>query len=69
MSGSFLMQLTQRSIRNFKRLYLQEFGEELSDAEAKRKAESLVGVYRAAYGLLNIDELFDKKIEDEKEGE
>lgn len=60
------MRFTVRSIQNFKRLYLQEFGEELSDEVAKRKAESLIGVYRAAYGLLNMNELFDNKIDDEK---
>lgn len=59
------MRLTQRSIQNFKRLYLQEFGEELSDAEAKRKAESLVEMYRAAYGLLRVDELFDNKFDNQ----
>ena len=56
------MQFTQRSIQNFKRLYLQEFGEELSDAEAERRAEYLLEVYRIVFGLPSIEEFFDNKI-------
>ena len=56
------MAFTQRSIQNFKRLYLQEFGEELSDEEAKRKAEYLLEVYRIVFGLPSIEEFFDNKI-------
>lgn len=60
------MQFTQRSIQNFKRLYLQKFGEELSDEEAKRKAGYLLEVYRVVFGLPSIEEFFDNKIDDEK---
>lgn len=60
------MQFTQRSIQNLKRLYLQKFGEELSDEEAKKKAEYLVEVYRTAYGMPSLPEFFDNKIDDEK---
>jgi len=47
-------------------LYLQEFGEELSDEEAKRKAEYLLGFYRVVFGLPSVEELFDNRIENEK---
>lgn len=56
------MQFTQRSIQNFQRLYLQEFGEELSDEEAKRKAEYLLEVYRIVFGLPSVETFFDKGI-------
>ena len=57
---------TRRSIQNFKRLYLQKFGEELSDAEAERKAGYLLEVYRIVFGLPSVEEFFDNKIDDEK---
>ena len=60
------MRFTQRSIQNFKRLYLQKFGEELSDAEAERKAGYLLEVYRIVFGLPSVEEFFDNKIDDEK---
>jgi len=60
------MQFTQRSIQNFQRLYLQKFGEQLSDEEAKRKAEYLLGFYRIVFGLPSVEELFDNRIENEK---
>lgn len=58
--------MTRRALENFKRLYLQEFGEELSDEEAKRKAEYLLGFYRVVFGLPSVEELFDNRIENEK---
>lgn len=60
------MQFTQRSIQNFQRLYLQNFGEQLSDDEAKQKAEYLLEVYRIIFGLPSVEEFFDNKIDDEK---
>lgn len=60
------MQFTQRSIQNFKRLYLHKFGEDISDEETKRKASYLLEVYRTAYGMPSLEEFFDNKI-DEKE--
>ena len=60
------MQFTQRSIQNFKRLYLQEFGEALSDAEAEQRAGYLLEVYRVVFGLPSVEEFFDNKIDDEK---
>ncbi len=60
------MAFTQRSIQNFKRLYLQEFEEELSDAEAERRAGYLLEVYRVVFGLPSVETFFDNKIDDEK---
>ena len=61
-----VVQFTQRSIQNFKRIYLQEFGEELSDEKAKQKAGYLLEVYRSAYGLPSVEEFFRNKIADEE---
>ena len=58
------MQFTSRSIQNFKRLYLQKFGEELSDEQAKKKAEYFLGFYRIVFGLPGIEEFFDNKIDE-----
>lgn len=61
------MQFTQRSIQNFQRLYLQKFGEQLSDEEAKRKAEYLLEFYRIVFGLPSVEEFFDNKIDEKAE--
>lgn len=45
------MQLTRKSLEKFKTLYKHHFGEELSDEEAKRKAEWLVELYRVVYDV------------------
>lgn len=57
------MRFTSRAIQNFKRLYLQEFGEELTDEEAERRASYLLEVYRIVFGLPSVEEFFDNKIE------
>jgi hypothetical protein len=61
------MEFRQRSIQNFQRMYLQRFGERLSDEEAKRKAEYLLGFYRIVFGLPSIEEFFDNKIDEKAE--
>lgn len=58
--------MTQRSIQNLKRLYLQKFGEELSDEQAKKKAEYLLGFYRIVFGLPGVEEFFDNKINEQE---
>lgn len=58
---------TRRSIQNFKRLYFQKFGEELSDEEAKRKAEYLLGFYRIVFGLPSVEAFFDNQINEKAE--
>lgn len=57
------MRFTSRSIQEFKKMYLKKFGEELSDEEAERRAEYLLGLYRIAFGLPSIEEFFDNRIE------
>ena len=61
------MQFTSRAIQNFKRLYLQEFGEELSDVEAERKAGYLLEVYRVVFGLPSVEEFFDNQTNEKDE--
>ena len=56
------MQLTQRSLEKFKQLYLKVFSEELSDDEVRRKAEYLVELCRTVYGMPDLAEYFDNKI-------
>lgn len=42
--------ISRQSIEKFKELYKQIFGEELSDAEAIKKAAYLLNAYRFIYG-------------------
>jgi len=58
------MQLTQRSIEKFKNLYLKNFGEKLSDEEARRKAEYLIEVYRSVYSAVGAVEFVENKNEE-----
>ena len=61
------MALTRISLEKFKRLFLQEFGRELSDEETKRKAEHFLGFYRTVLGLPSVEEFFDNKIDEKNE--
>lgn len=58
------MQLTQRSIEKFKNLYLKNFGEKISDEEARRKAEYLIEIYRIIYRVQGATEFFENKNEE-----
>lgn len=60
------MKVTRRSLERFKRLYWENFGLELSDAEAERKAEYLLEIFRIVYGAPNLPEFFDNKTQDEE---
>lgn len=42
--------LPKEAIEEFKILYAKNFGVELSDEEAARRANNLVELYRAVYG-------------------
>ncbi len=42
--------LPKEAIKEFKRLYAKNYGIELSDEEATRRAENFVGLYEAVYG-------------------
>ncbi len=41
--------LDSKSLAIFKQLYLHEYGERLSEAEARERGERLVNLYRAVY--------------------
>jgi hypothetical protein len=41
--------LSEQAISEFKEIYQKEFGEELSDDEARRKAENLFGLFKVIY--------------------
>ena len=43
------MTFTKRSVEKFQRLFLNRFGEELSDEQARQKAEQLLELYRVVY--------------------
>jgi hypothetical protein len=60
------MQFTKKSLEKFKKLFWEHFGVELSDEEAKRKAEYLIRVYQAVCGMQSFEEFFDNKIQDEE---
>jgi len=40
------MSLSQKGIDDFKQAYLEEFNEEISDAEAKEMGENLIALFR-----------------------
>jgi hypothetical protein len=40
------MSLSQKGIEDFKQAYLEEFNEEISDAQAKELGENLVALFR-----------------------
>ncbi|MCX6719904.1 MAG: hypothetical protein NTV36_02245 [Candidatus Staskawiczbacteria bacterium] len=42
--------LPKEAIEEFKKLYAKNFGVELSDEEASRRANNLVALYEAVYG-------------------
>jgi len=46
------MKLDREDIEEFKRIYREEFGEELSDAEAERRARQLLTFYEIIAGIL-----------------
>jgi hypothetical protein len=45
--------LPKQAIEEFKRLYKKCYGEELSDAEAQRRANNLIDFYRAVLKSAN----------------
>ncbi|HRH55280.1 MAG TPA: hypothetical protein PK609_00220 [Candidatus Paceibacterota bacterium] len=44
------MALDANSLNDFHQIYLQEFGEELTDEELHRKALLILNLYKAIYG-------------------
>ena len=44
------LMLSDKSIQKFTNIYKRTFGEDLSDAEASRKATSILQIYLAVYG-------------------
>jgi len=60
------MQFTHKSLLKFKKLFWEHFGVELSDEEAERKAEYLLEIFRVVYGVPDLPESFDNKIQDEE---
>jgi hypothetical protein len=55
------MSLSQKAIEEFKQAYLEEFNEEISDAQAKEMGENLVALFRIIYRP--IPEEFRRKYE------
>jgi len=60
------MQFTRKSLEKFKKLFWENFGTELSDGEAQRKAEYLIRIFKIIYGLPDLPESFDNKTQDEE---
>jgi len=46
--------LSEKALREFIELYEKVFGERLSDADARSKAERLMKLYQAVYGAADI---------------
>jgi hypothetical protein len=41
--------LPDEAVKEFKEIYKEEFGHELSNEKVKRKAENLIGLFKAVY--------------------
>lgn len=54
--------ISEESLEKFKKLYKQEFNEELSDDEALRQATRLLNLYRAIYLPLPYQNKNNEKI-------
>jgi predicted metal-dependent hydrolase len=58
------MQITKKSLQKFKAMYKKRFNKELSDKETLRKAEKLLQIYVAVYGIsgrsTGVEELSNK---------
>ena len=50
------MKLTKVDIEEFRTIYRQEFGEELSDADAERRSRQLLMFYDVIYQILLKDQ-------------
>ena len=57
------MEIDKESLEEFKKLWKKEFGEKLTDEEARRKADYLVNIYRAVYGSVEFPNS-DKKVDE-----
>jgi hypothetical protein len=49
------MQLSKEAIEEFKQIYKEEFGEEISDQEAMEKAVRLINLMRVIYRIIPAD--------------
>jgi hypothetical protein len=59
--------LPKEAIIEFKKVYAKVYGAELSDAEAERRANNLVGFYSEVYGGNPRVVAVDKNNNDERE--
>jgi len=57
--------LPKEAIEEFKKLYKNRFGIELSDEEASRRANNLVNLYKAVYSEPSFGQLKDPEKEKE----
>ncbi len=55
--------LPKEAIEEFKKLYVKNYGIELSDEEATRRANNLVALYGAVYGNAQSDPRINNKNE------
>ncbi len=53
--------LPKQAIKEFNELYRKKFGIELNDAEANRKANKLINLYKAIYDKPSFDKNKNKK--------
>jgi predicted nucleic acid-binding protein len=55
------MALSKEAVEEFKKIYLQEFGEKISDAEAQEMGESLISFFKIIYHPIPKDNKQDPK--------
>jgi len=46
--------VTKQAVEEFKKLYLEHYGVTLTDADAFKKANSLLSLYKAVYSTSNM---------------
>ena len=49
------MLLPKKAIEEFKELYRKQFGIEINDVEASKKANQIIGLYKAVYGNFSLN--------------
>jgi hypothetical protein len=61
--------LPENAITEYKKIYKKLYGIELTDKEARFRAEHLVGLYRTVYGnqTINLKNQTQNKIQNENE--
>ena len=50
------MKLSEEAIKEFKKIYYQEYGKQISDEEAQEKGQNLLSLFKIIYRAIPEDE-------------